>query len=110
MSNEEQAVKLKHFQLALSMVGISANIMTCELIKTISARCDEMGEDFTIREANRLANEIAAKYNQPPGMPHGMKRPAPGTIPQEIQDLMDKGQIIMGKKEPELPLTPTEEA
>jgi hypothetical protein len=98
----EQEVKLKHFQLALSMVGISANLMTCELIRAISEKCDEMGEAFNIGEANRLANEIAAKYNQsgPPMMPPGMK--APANLPPELQDMINKGHVMMGAKTPEI--------
>jgi hypothetical protein len=109
--SEPTEQNLKNFQLALSMVGVSANLMTCELIKAISERCDELGEDFSLREANKLATAISMKYGQQiPGMPQGMKPPAPGSVPKEIQDMIDKGQIMMGKKhESEDPIIPPAE-
>lgn len=100
---KQEEVKLKHFQLALSMVGISANLMTCELIQSISAKCNEMGESFNIGMANKLANDIAEKYaqGQPPMMPPGMKPPT--NLPPELQDMINKGHVMMGAKQPQTP-------
>ena len=104
MSEQQQAQSLKHFQLALSMVGISANLMTCELIKAISTRCDEMGEAFNIGEANKIANGISEKYNAgKPKMPEGMMTPA--NLPKSIQDMVESGHIMMGSKT-EKPIEP----
>jgi len=62
MSKLTSDEKLKHLQLALSMVGISANLMTCELINSITASVDEKGLDFSIRDATDLAESIQKKY------------------------------------------------
>ena len=58
--------RLKHFQLALSMVGITANLMSCELIHLIAAEVDRKQGDFSLRDATRLAEAIQHKYQQVP--------------------------------------------
>lgn len=62
MSDLTKEQKLKHLQLALSMVGVSANLMTCELIQAMSEMVDEKGLDFSLRDANQLAETIQKKY------------------------------------------------
>src|SRR6476660_2382544 len=79
MENLELEKKLKHFQLALSMVGVSANLMTCELIKELSAAVDAKGSAFNLGDAEKLAEAIQQKYQAmgpPMGMPPGMMPPA----------------------------------
>ena len=63
MSDLSKEQKLKHLQLALSMVGVSANLMTCELIQAMSEKVDEKGLDFSLRDANELAESIKQKYD-----------------------------------------------
>lgn len=91
-----EEMRLKHFQLALGMVGISANLMTCELIHALGAKVDEKGGDFTLRDATALAESIQRKY-QPVQMP-----PPPGMRPMgemmsppsdKMKEMMDKGQV-----------------
>jgi hypothetical protein len=102
--------RLKHFQLALSMVGVSANLMTCELIHTIAAKVDEKGESFSLGDATALAEGIQTKYQgqmgPAPGTTRGNGMPfPPGQIPDHIQKLMDEGKIVMGaNKENPVPM------
>lgn len=78
-------MKLKNFQLALSMVGVTANLMTCDLIHALAAAVDEKGEDFSLRDATKLQAEIQEKY-----LP---KRPAPMPLPLPPQE---KEKEILG--------------
>ena len=103
MSNLSGEQRLKHFQLALSMVGITANLMTCELIHSIAAKVDEKGEDFSLRDATGLAEGIQKRYQFMP--PPGSMVPPPN-LPPEIEKMAREGKIIMGSK----PVNPVEDA
>ena len=101
MSDLSTELRLKHFQLALSMVGVTANLMTCELIQSISQMVDEKGMEFSLGDATRLAETIQKKYQammpQQP-QPHDMvnqNRP----LPPEMERLRREGKIIMGKND-----------
>lgn len=96
MSELSQDQKLKHFQLALSMVGISTNLMTCELIQSMAELVNAKGPAFNLGDATTLAETIQKKYAVPQMMPPGMA-PMGSKLPPEIQDLVDKGQIMTGK-------------
>ncbi len=102
MSDLTNEKRLKHFQLALSMVGISANLMTCELIHAMAHEVDQKGSEFKLGDAEKIAETIQQKHmamNQmmPPGMmPPGMMPPK--NMPPNLQEMVDKGQIVMGKK------------
>lgn len=85
--------RLKNFQLALSMVGITANLMTCEMIHAISAKVDELGDDFSLRDASKIAADIQAKYQRP------TPPPMPPSMPQHLKDMMEKGQVAATFKE-----------
>ena len=96
--------RLKNFQMALSMVGVTANLMTCELIHSLSALVDEKGEAFALKDANETAARIQAKY-QPQGMPNmgppqgqgGM--PPIDSLPPELQKAIREGKIQMMPKQ-----------
>jgi len=97
-------MRLKNFQLALSMVGISANLMTCELIHAISAKVDEKGGDFALKDATTLAETIQAKYQPPnPGnvrpMGQMMDKEMLDKMPPHIKEMMEKGQVQGSFKE-----------
>ena len=102
MSTEEQEKKIKHFQLALSMVGITANLMTAELIRSLSEGIDAKGTAFTVQDAIDISERIQHKYN----MQEQMHRPIPPkNLPPDLQKMVDSGQVVMGKK-PEQKETP----
>lgn len=82
--------RLKHFQLALSMVGISANLMSCELIHSISAAVDEKQGSFTLDDATHLAETIQAKY-----MPQPPQHPGNNNIPDQLKKMMAEGKLHM---------------
>ena len=98
MSDEH---RLKHFQLALSMVGVTANLMTCELIHHLAANIDEKGETFSVGDAMRLADAVQRKYNPQPASPIPHQPPIPADydlnkLPPEIRELVKSGQIVIG--------------
>jgi hypothetical protein len=95
MDELTQESRLKHFQLALSMVGVTANLMTCELIHALAHAVDEKGKAFSLGDAEALAQAVQTKYQMM--MPPGMVPPT-GAMPPEIEKLAKEGKIMMGKK------------
>lgn len=102
----DQQKRLKHFQLALSMVGVTANLMTCELIHALAANIDEKGETFSIGDAMQLAEAVQRKYH-----PQPIPTPRPGAqeilssipldkMPPEIAEMVKSGQVGIGENKP----------
>ena len=81
--------RIKHFQLALSMVGVTANLMTCELIRSIAQQVDEKGGAFTLDDATQLAEMLHAKYNAPVMIPPA-KDQWPHALPPEVRKIVEE--------------------
>jgi hypothetical protein len=82
--------RLKNFQTALAIAGVSTNLMTCELIHSIAAMVDEKGTAFSIADAEEIKNAIQAKYQALQA----------GPTPPDLERLMREGKIMMAKKNP----------
>lgn len=95
--NEEER-RLVNFQVALAMAGISANIMTCELIHRLAAMVDDKGAEFKIQDAEDIKAMVQLKYSAPkPPIP--MPKMEPVMTPSAPQELIPDDEVDPEKKE-----------
>ena len=58
------ALKIQYTRIALSLVGITADDMTCETIMITLEELKVKGGDFSVREAAKIASKIREKYKR----------------------------------------------
>ena len=61
---EDRDLRIEYYRLAINMVGISIDYQTTDMIATLIRRIDDIGGDFTLKDAVRIQVECGQRWEE----------------------------------------------
>jgi hypothetical protein len=97
MDIQTQQKKLSALQYALSMVGVTTNLLTVDIILNVITQVEEKGEKFCLEDAALIIDSAHKKYGVPaPGtpQPQGQVRPMTPAPKPIVEDIIEEEPMI----------------